>query len=120
MRTDGAPSREPTLIPLVSSLPLLDKYRKCLSSGRNSGKRWISSGVANFVTAVGTPPAAETRSMAVPGPGEKTITPSLFHDPPRPLGASQMVCGGPPASATFFNFPGTKYPMKALSGDQNG
>src|ERR1700680_3025198 len=72
------------------------------------------------MTGVGFPPVDVTREMGLPGPAEKTITPSLFHAPPRPSGASQIVWAGPPASATFFNLPGTKNPKKAPAGDQNG
>src|SRR5580658_2224269 len=52
--------------------------------------------------------------------GVKMITPRAFHDAPRPSGASQRTCTGPPASAAFFNFPAEKKPMYLLSGDQKG
>src|SRR5436309_3793437 len=52
--------------------------------------------------------------------GAKTITPSRFHVPPRPFGALQSVCGGPPAASIFLSLPFAKNPMKPLSGDQKG
>src|SRR5580658_3149957 len=52
--------------------------------------------------------------------GVKMITPRELHDAPRPSGASQSICTGPPADATFFNFPAEKNPMYLPSGDQKG
>src|ERR1700722_19319948 len=52
--------------------------------------------------------------------GGKIITPRWLHDAPRPSGASQSICTGPPASATFFNFPAEKKPRDLPSGDQKG
>src|SRR5580698_2581653 len=52
--------------------------------------------------------------------GVKIITPFGLQDPPRPSGASQSTCTGPPASATFFSLPAEKQPMSLQSGDQNG
>src|SRR5580700_3977945 len=52
--------------------------------------------------------------------GVKMITPRGLHDAPRPSGASQRICTGPPASATFFNFPAEKNPRYLPSGDQKG
>ncbi len=48
------------------------------------------------------------------------MTPSELQDPSAPVGASQMVCGGPPAMSTFFSFPAAMNATKRLSGDQNG
>src|SRR5262249_2507953 len=48
------------------------------------------------------------------------ITPSRFQVPPRPIGASHNVIGGPPAASIFLSFPSAKNPRKRLSGDQNG
>src|SRR6266498_1531250 len=48
------------------------------------------------------------------------MTPSRFHVPPRFIGASQSVWGGPPEASIFLSFPSAKKPMKRLSGDQNG
>src|SRR6185436_17705629 len=59
--------------------------------------------------------------MPVSAVGEKRITPSRFHDPPRGLPpTSQMVSGGPPWTSIFFNFESTKKASLRLSGDQNG
>src|SRR3981081_623268 len=52
--------------------------------------------------------------------GVNRITPFLFQVPPRPLGASQMVCTDFPARSTFFNFPWVKKAIHFASGDQNG
>src|ERR1700691_5119137 len=52
--------------------------------------------------------------------GVKIMAPRGLHHAPRPSGASQSTCTGPPASATFFNFPAEKKPMYLPSGDQNG
>src|SRR5712691_12612093 len=48
------------------------------------------------------------------------ITPSLFHDPPRPLPASASVTAGPPSMSILFSFPQAKKASDLLSGDQNG
>ena len=37
-----------------------------------------------------------------------------------PIGASQIVCGAPPSTATRFIFPAAKKPSERLSGDQKG
>src|SRR5262245_43166838 len=51
----------------------------------------------------------------------KTITPSLFHEPPIVTpGKSQMGCGGPPEISIFFSLPALSNAMKRLSGDQKG
>ena len=66
------------------------------------------------------PPAAETRwigSLAWPS---KRMTPSELHVPSEPVGASQIFCGGPPVTSTFFNLPSATNPRKRLSGDQKG
>jgi len=52
--------------------------------------------------------------------GVNRMTPSLLHAPPRPLLASQMVCGGPPSAPTLRNLPPAKNPISRLSGDQKG
>ena len=41
-------------------------------------------------------------------------------EPSAPFGASQIVCGGPPAMSTFFSLPPAKNARNRLSGDQNG
>src|SRR5580698_957448 len=51
--------------------------------------------------------------------GVKILTPSRFHAPPLPLGASQSATGLPPI-CTFFSFAIAKKPIDLLSGDQNG
>jgi len=48
------------------------------------------------------------------------MTPSLLHAPPRPLLASQTVCGGPPSALTLRNLPPAKNPISRLSADQKG
>ena len=48
------------------------------------------------------------------------MTPSLFHVPPRPDGASHSVCEGPPAASIFFSFPSAKKARNFPSADQNG
>ena len=40
--------------------------------------------------------------------------------PSEPLGASQIFCGGPPVTSTFFSLPSAKNARNRLSGDQNG
>jgi len=40
--------------------------------------------------------------------------------PPRLVGASQSVWGGPPAVSILLSFPSAKNPMNRLSGDQKG
>src|SRR5450759_587721 len=56
-------------------------------------------------------------SLALPS---KRITPSGLQEPSEPLGASQIFCGGPPETSTFFSFPSAKNPRNRLSGDQKG
>src|SRR6476661_3807771 len=48
------------------------------------------------------------------------MTSPLLHDPSEPVGASQITCGGPPATATFFSLPSATKARYRLSGDQNG
>src|SRR5579872_2767113 len=48
------------------------------------------------------------------------MTPSRPHAPPRPNGALQSDCGGPPSTSTFDSLPFAKNPMCRLSGDQKG
>src|SRR5580692_12765649 len=52
--------------------------------------------------------------------GVNTITPAWLHAPPRPAGASQIICTGPPEAATVRSLPLEKKPMVLLSGDQKG
>src|SRR5450755_1285232 len=88
------------------------------------GQRWLASPCPGNTPpiGVGVPPDAETRcSPLVKLPlGVKRITPSLFHVPPRPEGASHSVCTGPPAMSSLFSFPPAKKPKDFPSGDQNG
>src|SRR5262245_47689177 len=48
------------------------------------------------------------------------MTSPLPHAPSEPVGASQTICAGPPATATFFSLPSAMKPRYRLSGDQNG
>src|SRR5215510_6701179 len=48
------------------------------------------------------------------------ITPSTFHAPPDPWGASHSVCAGPPVASIFLSLPPEENTMKRLSGDQKG
>src|ERR1022692_823262 len=48
------------------------------------------------------------------------MTPSLFHVPPRPLGASQITCIDLPPMSVRFNFPWAKNAIDCPSGDQKG
>src|SRR6185503_3951195 len=48
------------------------------------------------------------------------MKPSLLQEPPRPLGASHMVCGDPPLAATLLSLRPARNPRYRLSGDQNG
>ena len=59
------------------------------------------------------------RDVPIPD-GEKTMTLSRLQLPPRPDGASQSACAGPPAIGTRFSLPSAKNAMCRLSGDQNG
>src|SRR5262249_56331180 len=73
-----------------------------------------------FVRATGSPPLAATRYKGVVIFGAKTMTPSRFHVPPLPDGASHSVCGGPPVTSILFSLPSAKNPRLRLSGAQNG
>src|SRR5215471_11304436 len=107
------PSKEPTETP-AWFVPSLLRKKKCLPPSMNSGNRPF------FTTSYGVPPVAGTRKIPPPIDGEKTIVPSRFHEPPRPVGASQRTCGGPPAKAILFSLPSAKNPRCSPSGDQNG
>src|SRR4029077_16146330 len=48
------------------------------------------------------------------------MIPSRFQAPPRPVGASERVNGGPPEASIFLSLPPAKNPMNRLSGDQKG
>src|SRR5204862_4787228 len=98
---------------------LCTKNRKCRPSGRNPGILCDRSPGCTFVTAAGSPPAAETRNSGLAGFGAKTIFPSGLQLPPLMFGALQSVRGGPPAASTFFSFPSALNAIKRLSGDQN-
>src|SRR6516164_3663184 len=86
------------------------------------GQRWLFCPCArsSFEAGSGVPPLADTRQIDCEAEGVNTMMPSLLHEPPRPLEASQIVCGGPPAALIFFKLPATKNPISRLSGDQNG
>jgi hypothetical protein len=90
-----------------------------LPSGRNAGQPTCV--VLSPASAVaGTPPDAFTRRIGSLSPPSNRITPSRPHEPSAPVGASQITCGGPPATAIFLSLPFDMNPRKRLSGDQNG
>src|SRR5688572_11072027 len=74
------------------------------------------------VTAVGSPPALDTRNKPVPraDEGENTIRLSRLQLPPQPEGASHSTIGSPPPIWTFFSLPAAKNAINRLSGDQKG
>src|SRR5712692_3919977 len=89
----------------------------------NTGQRWLVSkrDASSLVISTGEPPKEDTRNNPVLSEsGVNTITPSRFHVPPRPLGASHSTWGCPPDTSTFLSLPSAKKPMNLLSGDQNG
>src|SRR5437660_8537512 len=96
---------------------------KCRPSGRNMGHLWLCSKRerSGLVISAGVPPSAETRYSPTQTSGVKIITPSRFHVPPRPWGASHKTWADfPPDTSVFFSFPCEKKAMKRPSGDQNG
>src|SRR5713226_8332869 len=108
---------------------ILDEHRRrsrrrpeSASDLENQGQqqRCDISSAPNFVTALGMPPAEETIVSAEYGVGAKRMSPFPFHVAPRPAGASQMACTGPPSAATFFSLPSAKKPINLPFGDQNG
>src|SRR4029079_16152951 len=48
------------------------------------------------------------------------MTPSGLQVPSTPVGASQILVGGPPVTSIFISFPSATNPRNRLSGDQNG
>src|SRR5690242_8394642 len=107
-------------MPDISAVPAITENRKRRPSGRKTGQRWRPSVGDGFVASTRTPPAAGTRKSGG-SLVEKRMTPPAFQVPPpwTPI-ASQRVCGGPPATGTFFNFPPAKNAIQELSGDQKG
>src|SRR5580704_7860679 len=96
-------------------------YRKCLPSGRKNGQRWeVCSAGSIFVIGVGVPPVALTRKRGAAGVGEKIITPSAPHAPPRDSDASATTCAEPPLRSIVFSLASAKKPSERLSGDQKG
>ena len=87
-RVGSPPSSVPRYTPRVSGRPYPTKKRKWRPSGRNCGQRWLPWPGASRVTATGVPPVAITRIRSPTTSGANTMTPSRFHVPPRPLGAS--------------------------------
>ena len=79
-------SKDPTAIP--SSVT----NKKCFPSGKKEGQRWLCSAADCLVVVTGTgvPPLSGTLYSGSFSPGVNTITPSWFHVPPRPAGASQQ------------------------------
>src|SRR4030095_11099198 len=96
---------------------------RVLPPGKVCGQRWPSSVSANVVTALGVPPAAETRQMPAPSVGVKRIVSSACH-----LGSaaqftsattSVIVNGVPPLRSTFFSPPGGGDPGQWLVSVKN-
>src|SRR5262245_44058383 len=48
------------------------------------------------------------------------MTPSPFHEPPKPAGASQSATSPEPLASTRLSLPLAKNPIDLPSGDQNG
>src|SRR5262245_36700388 len=67
-----------------------------------------------------SPPTLDTLDTPAPPKAEKRITPLRPHAPPLGTPTSHSVTGSPPETSIFFSLPGTKKPMKRLSGDQKG
>ena len=65
-------------------------------------------GVEAWSVATRVPPAASTRARPDVVSGAKTIVPVLPQVPPRPAGASQRACGGPPLASNLFSLPAAK------------
>src|ERR1700735_1731650 len=109
-------SKDPT--PTPSSVV----NRKCFPSGRKEGQRWLWN-PADCLVAVagaGVPPLSGTLYKGSLSPGVNTITPSLFHVPPRPVGASQRICTTPPVAGTRLSFESAKKAKFRPSPDQKG
>src|SRR5262245_10655525 len=98
------------------------RYRKWRPSGRKKGSRWLYSRLdaSRGASGAAVPPAEETRERDSRVLAANTMIPSRFHVPPRPIGASQSVWGGPPEASILFSLPPAKKPRKRLSGDQKG
>src|ERR1700731_2833358 len=68
----------------------------------------------------GAPPFALTRMRGAVGDGEKRITAPGPQAPPRPSGASQIICVPSDSLSTVLSLPSAKNPRERLSGDQKG
>src|SRR5713101_6162057 len=96
---------------------------KCLPSGRKTGHLLlfvVASVCSNPGTSSARPPPETTLLMAPPLSGANTINPFWFQLAPRPVGASQITCTGPPLTPILFSLPSAKKPIDVPSGDQNG
>src|SRR6516162_6129035 len=96
----------------------------CSLSGKKTGKRWLAANLCfsvsvRFVSAVAVPPDASTRNKPVVRL-PKTITPRLFHVPPRPSATGHKSITDLPATSTIFKKLLVKKPTCLPSGDQNG
>src|SRR5579864_4153256 len=118
MSLDSPPSIDAAKIPALSITLDCTKYRKCRSSGRNWGQRWLLSEGPSLVTGCGVPPEAEMRMTGLVVFGVNRIVPSCAQVPPRPSADSQIGSGGPPEMSIRFNFPLAKNATDWLSGDQ--
>ena len=76
--------------------------------------------MASFVTGAGSPPTAGTRSSEVASWFANTMTPSLFHAPPRAFATPHNVSGCLPTTSIVLSLLSVKKPMDLLSGDQKG
>src|SRR5262245_3491222 len=73
------------------------------------------------VSGVAVPPSAATiDNVAATKPLEKTIVPFRLHEPPAPVGDSQIVWTTCPATAIRFSALLAKNAIDWPSGDQNG
>src|SRR5579863_3715011 len=108
--------------PPFCPVKLAARYKKCFPSGKNTGQRrpLCPRVLSMTLIWVGVPPEASTRDRPEVTSGAKTITPSLFQVPPRPEGASQIVCTGPPDTSSFFNCASAKNARDRPSADQKG
>src|SRR5579872_6361025 len=94
---------------------------KCLPSGRKNGQRCeVCCVVSRLVASTGVPPAALTRISPDCVLGENRMTPPGPHAPPRPKGASAMICGESPLISMVLSLPSAKNPRERLSGAQKG
>src|SRR5215470_8331282 len=94
-------------------------YIRCSPSGRKVGNRWSASPGLNLVRTAGVPPDTGTvNKPAVRVPN--TMSPLLFHVPPRPCSTAHRSITEFPPTSTIFKALLVKNPICLPSGDQNG